>query len=523
MALNALRICSIKIAVIFDIQSQGKGGVFNRLSADLLSTIEKDFNVTRVSTIENTIYGCINSIKRNESDFALAFAYDDIGFPDGVMPWTTWASTHQMIGTVYRNDYWERDGSKINTRVLDFVEGYSATHWIVTIVTAFIFFAIMVIAYMLKEVDEGTELPTESDGPASERVFASRADWEVTASPELDAKSAAVVSVQPQIRPAISKTLTFFVSCILNQHGNCGNMELNGLLSMIYTILTLLCYFTAYFLTSMIKTEMVTLNAPPTLETYQDLIDHDVIPTWLQEFSDERDFAASAAGTKERAIWDRAVERGLDQSIISGPKLLAHPFELAAGAMNHTRVAMTYNVATEIMIQVICHMMWKEEGFREYRKFSLMSRRDEDARETIRSVFGSSAPESDRMRRRVNYRMRSQMERIPFAKILPRAALYEFAGVDKYNAGVANCTANVVLYPYIELSSVVLHHYWDLFTLCSITIVIAFIFLRLEKVFVPVARVAPLRSRIAMRRIIRRSQTAIAHTRTTHTIRPRSV
>ena len=71
-----------------------------------------------------------------------------------------------------------------------------------------------------------------------------------------------------------------------------------------------------YYPRFMIKTDMVVMKPPITIESYDQLLSSGRRPVWLEILPDVLDFQSAHEGTKEKAIWDKAVSMGLNDSLI---------------------------------------------------------------------------------------------------------------------------------------------------------------------------------------------------------------
>jgi hypothetical protein len=72
-----------------------------------------------------------------------------------------------------------------------------------------------------------------------------------------------------------------------------------------------LCFFMfliIFYFTSMVRTELVTVSKPKTINTYQDILDENMIPVFIGSSDDYHTFKQAKKGTMERRIWDRLLQ-----------------------------------------------------------------------------------------------------------------------------------------------------------------------------------------------------------------------
>jgi hypothetical protein len=246
-------------------------------------------NITFVTTDENGMGklidkqrlqydGCLGSLQRNESDIAVTFPLDDYYGPV-IEPWVPLWADYPIIGSTYNKNNVSRQA----TRVLDFVGGFGVTSWILSGVATGFMMILLMASWLLRK--ERKETARQRKACENGNPIRKKKKW---------------FRRMTLIRTCYGNMLTMTISCILKQNGNCVNLKMTTLISMLYTLLTLLCFFASYFLTSMIKTHMVIVKPPMTYNSYQDILDHDAVPGWLAEFDDQRTFRDAETEQRQR-------------------------------------------------------------------------------------------------------------------------------------------------------------------------------------------------------------------------------
>ena len=236
--------------------------------------------------------GCIGSLQKNESDFMLTVGL--VTFPV-VGP----NLTHTVVDGLERmgiisayNKTNPDDGSR--TQVLDMVFSFSSGLWILLAFSIIFLFMLLHAAAAVRR----------------EGLYAKYAL-------HLWTTRRMLVSAERKRRRRTSKSGWIVVACILKQHSSCGSCHVNFRpISILYTMITLLCFFAGFYLTSMIKTDMVIVKPPKTVTTYDEVIEAGRRPAWLRDLTEKSQFEHAAAGSKEKRIWDIAVSKGLSKSLV---------------------------------------------------------------------------------------------------------------------------------------------------------------------------------------------------------------
>lgn len=434
-----IRICTFKIDHFFDMKSLTTPAPMLNAIVAAWTNVSPALNISWIETSgqgrlkdpdTRSYDGCIGSIQRNESDF-LPFmtTHSDLGIH--VRPWVIMFADKPLIGTMYNKT--SKHGTA--TRVLDFLDAYSHTHWLLTVILMLVLSLLFFMRIKRKK--------------------------------------------KVNIMTAVIKTIDMVIACGIKQHTACTNVPSCQVSSAIYTLMTLLSYFSGYFLMSMIKTEMVALEAPATYDTYQDLLDHDVIPMWYTEYNQHETFQFAKKGSLERKIWDRVVERGIDQSLFSVQKLLnADPALLASRLLKITdrrAVSLFRSLGTKIGVANACALM-RQNGLRP--DSNCYYRSDPQAEEEIQVMPGSLLT-SDHVRRHVHAAVTRKVEMGLLLTEVWKLGSFIISR-DGHVTEVEECIANVVIMPEHELIAVPLYHYRDLLMLAGLFLMLSVIFLYSE-------------------------------------------
>lgn len=463
-----VRVCLLYAPRVFDLRpgKQTSAQVSSPLYNSILQrAASKQFNITYVFPEVNRMGalidrdtmqydGCLGSLQRNESDVA-TIAPVDGWYGPSVQPWLPVWSDYTLIGSVY----WDVDPSQNQwTRVMDFLDAFKLDCWLLTCSSLFVLCSMILVSMLLhkKRSCKVADPPTVPQGQTSERVL------------------------QPCHRKMISRTFMMLISCVLKQHTNSGPLKTRSI-AVLYTVMALLCFYAGYFLTSMIKTEMVVLDRPVTYDSYQDLLDNDTIPLWVDGLDDQRTFRDAAKGTPERQLWDRAVERGINKSLVSADIMSDVPALLKLAKALHDRkvVGLTSSALTQIMISNLC---WINHGSRMFPHGKAYIAREDRAVESIRSVCGSTFAHP--MIRKILQRYgRYWTETDPGVAMMIRNYDKVLApeGGERYYSKVITCKSGIIEMPDPDLRPVILYHYRDLIMICMIMYVVSMIVMLLRE------------------------------------------
>lgn len=220
---------------------------------------------------------------------------------------------------------------------------------------------------------------------------------------------------------------------------------------------------------------MVALERPQTVDRYTDVVERDLIPSWMDEVDDQRSFRDAAEGTIERQIWDRAVDRGIEKSVYQFSTAFPQSYRLSIELISHIRVNLLSDLATDLLVHFFCRVSRMNEAFKEFNRTNVYVRRDDRSIESIRSFIGSALADEATVKKVVTDSFRRLFETSNYMKWGPQMMAMDYVGTDKYNFAVDECMANFIAWPYMNLIPVPLHHYRDLLLIMMTSMVLAFV------------------------------------------------
>ena len=443
-----IRICFVYVSKLFDMLSEEElpYNFFDRWWFDM----RPELNITWIRGEGQGVLrdpetfrydGCIGSMQRNESDYGSIMTPEDY-YGSNVSIWNTMFSDHNTIGTAYNKSL----TTEKTTRVLDFLNAYTFQHWLFTI-------SFMIFMYVI--------IMMQMSGRRKRKY-----------------------NLKERIMKSFRDANSIAVSCILNQHGSCGNVRMQPMTNWIYTFMTLLGFFTGYFLTSMIKTEMVVREPPPIFQSYQDILDNEVTPMWDTETYSHRLFQDAVPGSVENRIWQRANERGINESVISASHIVGEPItgmQLFLEFAHRERVALLARLITQILETTACALMRSTGTLNEV---NLFARTDADAAEFLRVMLGSASVRDD-IRKLVSRKMNRKFEMGTWVHYVLHRFSFMVASNEGHVVEVEECSGNTIVVPDYDMESVMLFHYRDLFLLCFILLMISVLIGMVEMRFMP--------------------------------------
>lgn len=417
----------------------------SKFPTDFMSWIPVWSNVTWVigdttggrDPVTGEYTGCVLSLDRNESDVGMVIVPFDyygprIQLDNFVM------SDNPVIGSVYSTTY----KLEKSAHVLDFLSGYTTGSWVCTV--------IMTLATCILL---GLTIKVRSCRPRRrQRTFANV--WRTCHS--------------------------VLLSCALKQHSGCHSLLKRSFgARFVYLLLNVLALFSALFLTSMIKTQMIVEQRPPTFDSYQDLIDQNITPLWISSINDQTPFSNARPGSKERQIWDQAVERGIDRSLLSlkmndwDVMRYLEPFldlikQRKAASLSNRRT-------TEAGQSNAC------AGLYTYNKnvnVSAYSKADPDAKQYLRALPVSSRISPTR-RKAIRKAILCAVEGGALQALQGSFKFYAFSN-EGHVSEVEECMSNQVRLPEHGHTPVPLPHYYDLLRVDLCCLLLAFLILWLE-------------------------------------------
>ena len=119
-------------------------------------------------------------------------------------------------------------------------------------------------------------------------------------------------------RNSLGLSFKAITACILKQC--CVSLPRVASVKMIFTLTVLMTFYLSFFVSSMIKTDMVVVRPPLTISTYEQLMQSGRRPTWHALTSDMRAYQEATAGSLEWRVWQHAISMGLKDSLIQSSK-----------------------------------------------------------------------------------------------------------------------------------------------------------------------------------------------------------
>lgn len=378
--------------------------------------------------------GCIGSVQRNDSDFALIGVKLDYYGPTA-MPAYTLTHDQPVIASIYHKSNSSAGSSCTSTRVLDFLDAYSPALWFVTVYITLFILAMTSAAMILRR---------ESFG--------------------LDCRMA-------------RRLVTNVLACFLHQHSSCCTRRLRSIPAFLLLLLAILGFYTTFFLLSMISTEMVVIPRPETYNSYRDLLDHDVLPIWVEGMNDQRFFQHAVPDSYAHRLWIRAVERGLTHSLAPLSRDTMSFVQRTQQPLFDRRAAFISNrLTTEAVVENVCAFTRSNNLLPNSGAYVHVD--DGEASEILRvALISTSADES---LKKIATRAGN---RIMAGGILAQQVMFlahNFLPDRSHAAEVAECAAGRIVMPDNEFHPVNLPHYSDLLTLAAVLVLVSSFVLVIE-------------------------------------------
>lgn len=235
--------------------------------------------------------------------------------------------------------------------------------------------------------------------------------------------------------------------------------------SFFYTLLTLFGFLIAFYLTSMISTDMVVVEPAVTVESYDDLIHSGKRPVWSGAMTTRKLFEFADEGSKEREIWRIAQRMGINESIVrDGDKDSRAKHEQALDDQKEVALLMPFG-ARKLMSFTACALS-RSRGINTH--VNPLYRHDDGAKETLQGHIFNHLTDSSVIRF-INKRLQLILEAGLIGKASQFVDFSELFGsytYEKYSE-IAECDSNVVTTPHPEFTAVSPAHYVSLFYLMA--------------------------------------------------------
>ena len=325
------------------------------------------------------------------------------------------------------------------TQVLDMVFSFSRSLWILLTFSIIVLFMLLHAATVVRR--EGRYAK-----------YASRL-WETRR---------ILVSGKRKRQRRASKSAWNVVACILKQNSSCSSCDVNfAPISILYTIITLLCFFTGFYLTSMIKTDMVVVAPPITVTTYDEVIKSDRRPAWFSILTEKSQFEHAAAGSKEKRIWEIAVSKGLSKSLVTSTlaSVISHVTDVAK---LKEVVFVNRQMGGKLLPHAACAFS-RTKNFLPH--VNVLYRYDPSAAETLRGNINNhlvSSLVSKKRSKRIQWTFEAGLLDVTFNRFTDISFIVPHDEADRCFRSIDECSSNVVTISYPELRAVDSYHFLSL-------------------------------------------------------------
>jgi hypothetical protein len=409
--------------------------------------------------------GCIGTLQANLSEFMIGF----VGYPNEAVN-----ITHSLIdgfetmlfGTAYKKVNLSESSSM--TQVMDMFTSFPADLWIIAISFYIFLFILLSAASGLKqESDKKTERGNDCEDKMTGNRSGSGHDvieaWTDSGLTLFHGKGNLLMAV---------------CACIMKQHSACGSLIVNYLsVSTIYTMLTILSFYGGFYLTSMIKTDMVVVDPPKIVKDYTDLIASGMIPLFTKiQNADYEAFERAPPGSKESQVWDIVVRHG-DEESIADLKSPATILKIAAEVIEGKRA---YIARLETFAAPLRKMGCKFIQMQNLNSIGFYTTHDPDAivtqKEQIENHLITGSVISNQVKRRKQRSFESGIFE-QTGRTLDLSSVMGMAnGVESFSK-LEECSNNVIEIPHPEMTAVFLFHYLSLVLIVLPLVVIAAVIL----------------------------------------------
>lgn len=261
---------------------------------------------------------------------------------------------------------------------------------------------------------------------------------------------------------AISKSSKMLMACIMKQYSTCRLKSRKAGIRFLFLTASLLSFYAGYYLTSMIKTEMVVIKPPYTIESYAELIDSGRRPIWLNVHGSQYEFEHGIAGSEQRKIWEIALRMGIKDSLVSPTLQAVLPHAMAIAGLEQVLIIRSL-FGSEALHHACAYS--QTTGFR--RDIYPIYRYDKSATETLRGIVMNDRLASSvkrRINRKVNLIMQSDLLDASF-RFFDMSELY--SGAERKFRAINLCCANVIFILHPDFKAVTRQHYLSLFVLVA--------------------------------------------------------
>lgn len=236
--------------------------------------------------------GCIGRLQRNQSDLIFSLLdypinaeninQGDIGYSQAI----------QLFGLYYPRT----EGELSSVRVESCFKSFSHEVWFLCVSTA-------LIVYLFLQIRRNMYLDFERE---FRHILSSKK------------KRSKKRSLLRENRPVDIS----FVNMIahMTRFGSIEDTD-GRFIKIIYITLSFFSLLVIHYFCSFIKTELVTVPAPETYESYQDLIDNDVSLFFVEGFDHYKEFKFAPEKSAEKILWDRSIRNKSEEDVVLSTEL----------------------------------------------------------------------------------------------------------------------------------------------------------------------------------------------------------
>jgi hypothetical protein len=257
----AIRFCSVLFPQLIEVKEDGSFSGFLKpiwnTYVECLSRKFENVSVTAHGPLGEAagnsmqLTGCMGRLQRNESDVACPFMEYPIAAP-GVRMSTFMLATKTSIVSAY-NDL----PNESATDVMDAFHSFTPSLWLLVATTALLLTMFVSVS-------------TLSNNKRQRRLsFRSR---------------------------SISLSIRITMGYMLKQHSR-YNYNRYHYQRLLIAVLTIFSFLVTFYFTSMIKTEMVVQKDPVTVTTYDEILERNVQPAFVEAVNDHADFKYATPGS----------------------------------------------------------------------------------------------------------------------------------------------------------------------------------------------------------------------------------
>lgn len=419
-----LRVCIPNIAGFMDVKKPPLTGQTIMTGpmtpwSEVCNDVMRGFNMTflpedsigAVIAGSNAYSGCVGLLHENRTDVMFGPLTSLIMSPNIV---NVVVDGFERVGILsgYLRSNSSKDGYK--THVLDMVFAFSWQLWI--LITLFVFMLLMI---------------------TSKAVLSKKAMRQML----WRFRKEAMVTPWHAVHDAF-RSLIVITACLLKQHSSTV-VSVKISFNVLYATLTYFCLMIfGFYLTSMIKTEMVVVKPPVTVESYQDILDLRRRPSWSSTLTDKDEFENGLPGSMERKVWNLAVEMGLNESIVvpAPETIMSH----SRRAADFQQVMLIQSLFGEGLVpSAICSFARTKQMKDDV---NVLFRYDPNAQEKFKwNIQNRGNPKwvRDKIRKRlqINFefdRMNAAKQHVDFSSYM------QITDIDKYYRKILECCSNVV-------------------------------------------------------------------------------